>query len=1394
MSKRILSIVLVFVMFFSALYIPASKVVAVDLNGVPNILDYSSNTSSKKFVVTSYKGMTAFSDLAGTSNFKGVTVYLGNDIDMAGGVFVPFKSFAGTFDGQGYALKSININASGDSAGVFGTVTSTGTVKNLGIEGGNIRLASSSDSHRVGSIAGVLNGGTIERCYSTATLTITKAGTTTDLSVGGIAGGNLNNGLIKDCYFAGVANGIDHASGICDWGQGHNEGAVGRLVNCYSIGELNADAGYGLCRYSASILESNKANAITNCYYLSKYNGLDFTTNDKTIAADALRNGKLAYLLDGGATVSTRGRVWHQGELFPELSGDTAIGNYKLSLTVVAAGTSTSATVYKNAGSTYAVDEIAVTLSSAGNVENNVFTMPAADASLTVTTDIPNITKYTNNATSTKFVITNAAGFTNLATVVNASTDTFSGDSIYMLCDISMSSVSHTPIGIYDSTYAKSFQGTFYGLGNRVHGLNVNQTALDGAGLFGCMYKAKIYDFGVSSGTVAAANRVGGIAGYADSCRFYRCYNGATVTSLTGEDGCGGLAGVARSTTYFTNCFNIGNVIATVNCAGGLTGWGQKSVVIKNCFNMGTISAGGYNTEGLTRYNGSLDTEPVAAYFLTEASYSTKGESKSRTDFANGSVAWLLNTTGGTKANSKRFTSTPLCPALARPELIGSSPAIKATINTVDSDGNTLSSSSVFCNGGDMIAPSAPLAGSFANQGVIAPDNDGEVSLTMNIDTPQYYTISTAAELSAFATAVNGGNSYSGCYVSLEADIDMSSYTCAPIGTENAPFEGIFDGKGHTVTGYNLSSTSKYVAMFGVIKSATVKNLYLGDSAITGGYYAGSIVGYNMGGTVTNCGTNAAVTVSYNEAVQELSVMSFNVRVSGDATPNTLSERSPRVKQHIASYSPDIIGFQEVVPAWKTNFDSWLSAYSSEFVWRDTANNEAAPLYWKTSKFTCLEQGSFWLSETPDEMSIGWTAACYRTCSYAALVHKDTGILVLAFNTHLDHKSSEARTKGARLIVSRMKKMEQKYRELGYGNNIAMFCTGDYNCGTSTAAYEAMLEGFADLRTDANTKVSSETQATFHGYGSSSSLIDYIFTNNRGCESLSYKVNAEKYNGNYISDHYALYGIFALNYMHAGGLVGYNSGLVSDCYTTGTLTGGMNTGGLVGYNTGCVQNSYCGTTVQSTDYMGGVIGVNKGDCTNCYYVGSDTYNVYLDTSLTTGAKTVAEMQTEDFAAALTDTSKWWVTADVNGAYPYPTPLFGQYRLVIKADSALARDEGDQLYNVVIGTKAGELMGNFDNLGVVIYDLSNKALSDNGLVGTGFKVCLISNGRITDSVTVVVRGDLDGDAAINSTDYLVMKKALTASTTLLEPYKSAADVNGDNAFNSADRLSLKTKIN
>jgi filamentous hemagglutinin family protein len=72
----------------------------------------------------------------------------------------------------------------------------------------------------------------------------------------------------------------------------------------------------------------------------------------------------------------------------------------------------------------------------------------------------------------------------------------------------------------------------------------------------------------------------------------------------------------------------------------------------------------------------------------------------------------------------------------------------------------------------------------------------------------------------------------------------------------------------------------------------------------------------------------------------------------------------------------------------------------------------------------------------------------------------------------------------------------------------------------------------------------------------------------------------------------------------AGGLVGNNSGTISNSYVTGSVSAANYGGGLVGTNSGSITNSYSTATVAGAVKVGGLVGLNGGTITNSYATGA----------------------------------------------------------------------------------------------------------------------------------------------------------------------------------------------
>ena len=143
------------------------------------------------------------------------------------------------------------------------------------------------------------------------------------------------------------------------------------------------------------------------------------------------------------------------------------------------------------------------------------------------------------------------------------------------------------------------------------------------------------------------------------------------------------------------------------------------------------------------------------------------------------------------------------------------------------------------------------------------------------------YIVASAEELAEIATRVNSGTEASGVifpngnpgyadqYFLMDKDIDLSDYTpWTPISIPGEKvFFGHFDGDGHTITHLttDFSTNNSNQGLFSVIgANASISNLKIRDSHVTGEIYTGSFVGAaGENSQIINCHNYSDVNATY---------------------------------------------------------------------------------------------------------------------------------------------------------------------------------------------------------------------------------------------------------------------------------------------------------------------------------------------------------------------------------------------------------------------------------------------------------------------------------------------------------------------------------------------------
>lgn len=250
-----------------------------------------------------------------------------------------------------------------------------------------------------------------------------------------------------------------------------------------------------------------------------------------------------------------------------------------------------------------------------------------------------------------------------------------------------------------------------------------------------------------------------------------------------------------------------------------------------------------------------------------------------------------------------------------------------------------------------------------------------------------------------------------------------------------------------------------------------------------------------------------------------LRVMSFNIRtlaMEDDSANNWGNGRKERVIKVIEDYSPDIVGMQEVKIPQYSYLVSNLPDYDSYGVERTGIGiSEMSAIFYKKERFERVEEYSFWFSDTPDEVSIGWDASTYRICSVLKLRDKLSGEEISFFNSHFDHIGTQAREQSSAMI---------KERTLGIDNAIA---TGDLNFDEGSASYDSVLSGDLEDSKYLAPEGQSDSGATYQGYSAPNPEglpIDFILLHSGSFEVKEYRIIKVTYDdGLYPSDHCPIY-------------------------------------------------------------------------------------------------------------------------------------------------------------------------------------------------------------------------------------------------------------------------------
>lgn len=261
-----------------------------------------------------------------------------------------------------------------------------------------------------------------------------------------------------------------------------------------------------------------------------------------------------------------------------------------------------------------------------------------------------------------------------------------------------------------------------------------------------------------------------------------------------------------------------------------------------------------------------------------------------------------------------------------------------------------------------------------------------------------------------------------------------------------------------------------------------------------------------------------AITLGINtlSLAQTHNFSTFNIRYANqNDVGNLWEDRLPHVVSLIQFHQIELVGVQEALHNQLINLSTKLG-YKYIGVGRDegTEKGEYAAILYDPKKFDILDEGTFWLSPTPEKPSKGWDAALNRICTWGKF--KDgNGITFYVFNIHYDHIGQQAREESSKLVMAQVSKINKE--------NAPALLMGDFNVTPDNVAYSTITSNpdWQDARL-ISTIPSYGPRGSFTGFDwekMPDGIIDHVFVKG-DLKVIRHGILTDNYGKKYPSDHF----------------------------------------------------------------------------------------------------------------------------------------------------------------------------------------------------------------------------------------------------------------------------------
>ncbi|MFJ3379748.1 endonuclease/exonuclease/phosphatase family protein [Curtobacterium sp. NPDC090217] len=226
-----------------------------------------------------------------------------------------------------------------------------------------------------------------------------------------------------------------------------------------------------------------------------------------------------------------------------------------------------------------------------------------------------------------------------------------------------------------------------------------------------------------------------------------------------------------------------------------------------------------------------------------------------------------------------------------------------------------------------------------------------------------------------------------------------------------------------------------------------------------------------------------------DNASRPITLMTYNIKNPDPA--HDWPARLPVLLDIVRRHDPDVLCVQEAFDHQMDDLRQGLGGYTAVGQGREGGSaGEHAAVFFRQDRLRPIEDGSFWLSDTPDEpVSNTWGSLFPRIANHVRFLDVDGAAFTL-LTTHLDHEANEhgdeVRGKSAALIVERLA-----------GVDGPVVVAGDCNepAGAGTASRVFAGGGYVDTWTVAGDP--DDRTATFNDWlppVESGERIDWVLT------------------------------------------------------------------------------------------------------------------------------------------------------------------------------------------------------------------------------------------------------------------------------------------------------------